>query len=89
MQNYTYDGKFQENILIAGRTECRKETFIQTLALNNFFGKLKKAEWVSYVRLTKKREAEVPTNFSCASDFWYPGSIEELDDLLEELKKKV
>ena len=46
MQNYTYDGRFRGNILIAGQTECGKTTFMQRLALNNFFGKLKKAEWV-------------------------------------------
>ena len=61
---------------------------MQRLALNNFFGKLKKAEWVSYIRLAKKREAEIHINFSCALDFWYPSSIEELDDLLEEKSRR-
>ena len=34
--NEVYDGKFIGNILIVGRTECGKTTFVQKLALNNF-----------------------------------------------------
>ena len=33
MQNYIYDGKFNGDILVLGRTECGKTTFIQKLAL--------------------------------------------------------
>ena len=39
---YIYNGKFQGNILVLGRTECGKTTFVQKLALYDFFGKLKK-----------------------------------------------
>ena len=56
MQNYTYSGKFNGNVLIVGRTECEKTTFMQKLALHYFFGKLKKAEWISGISPTKKRE---------------------------------
>ena len=84
MEKYTYDGKFQGNTLIVGRIGCGKTTFMQKLALNNFFGKIKKAEWVSYIPLTAKRETEIQSNFSCEVKFYYPRSIEELDDLLEE-----
>ena len=39
MENkYSFDGKFEENILIDGRTGCGKTTFIQKLASNNMFG---------------------------------------------------
>ena len=88
MEKYTYDGKFQGNILIVGRTGCRKTTFMQKLALNNFFGKIKRAEWVSYIPLTAKREAEIQSNFSCEVKFYYPRSVGELEDLLEEFKQK-
>ena len=44
MENYVYDGKFSGNILIVGRTECDKTTFVQKLALSNFFGELKKVK---------------------------------------------
>ena len=46
MQNYTYSSKFSGNVLIAGRTECGKTTFMQKLALHIFFGKLKKTELI-------------------------------------------
>ena len=37
--NYTYDDKFEDNILVVGQTECGKTTFIQKLAKNKLFGK--------------------------------------------------
>ena len=88
MEKYTYDGKFQGNILIVGQMGCGKTTFMQKLALNNFFGKIKRAEWVSYIPLTSKREAEIQSNFSCEVKFYYLRSVEELEDLLEEFKQK-
>ena len=74
--------------MIVGRTGCGKTTFMQNLALNIFFGKIKKAEWVSYIPLTAKREMEIQSNFSCEVKFYYPRSVEELDDLLEKFKQK-
>ena len=86
MENYVYDGKFSDNILIVGRTECGKTTFVQKLALNNFFGDLKKVKWVSGIRLNKRREAEIESNFSCEVKFSYPIDEDELSDKLEEFK---
>ena len=54
MQNYVYDAKFVENILIVGRTGCGKTYFTQKLAVNGFFDCLKKVEWVSYIELKRK-----------------------------------
>ena len=71
-----------------GQTECGKMTFMQKLALHNFFGKLKKAEWISGISLTKNREAEIQTNFSCEVEFYYPADEDEFDAILEELKSK-
>ena len=64
MENDVYDGKFSGNILIVGRTECGKTTFVQKLALNNFFWDLKKVKWLSGIRLSKRKEAEIESNFS-------------------------
>ena len=86
MENYVYNGKFSGNILIVGRTECGKTTFMQKLALNNFFGKLEKTEWVSGIELSKTREAEIETNFSCKVDFHYPVDEDELSDQLDQFK---
>ena len=86
MENYVYDGKFSGNILIVGRTECGKTTFVQKLALNNFFGDLKKVKWISGIRLSKRREAEIESNFSCEVKFSYPIDEDEFADKLEEFK---
>ena len=86
MENYVYNAKFSGNILIVGRTECGKTTFMQKLVLNNFFGKLKKTEWVSGIELSKTREAEIETNFSCKVDSHYPSDEDELSDQLDQFK---
>ena len=43
MQNYVYDTNFFGNILIVGRTDCGRTFFTQKLAVNIFFGTLKKS----------------------------------------------
>ena len=87
MDNEIYDGNFVGNILIVGRTGCGKTFFTQKLAVNNFFGKLKKTEWVSYIKLTKEREAEIESCFACPVKFHYPQDQNDLKDLLDEFKK--
>ena len=86
---YIYDGKFRGNILVLGRTECGKTSFVQKLALYDFFGKLKNAKWVSGIQLNESREAEIESNFSCDIFFFYPNDINELADLIEEFKLEV
>ena len=86
---YIYDGKFKGNILVLGRTECGKTSFIQKLALYDFFGKLKNAKWVSEIQLNGSREAEIESNFSCDISFFYPNDVNELADLIEEFKLEV
>ena len=88
MQKLAYDGKFEGNILVVGRTECGKTSFIERLAVNNVFGKLTKIKWVSQISLSKQREAQIQSNFDCPLSFQYPKNVEELDSLLEELKTK-
>ena len=86
MQNYIYDVKFSGNILIVGRTGCGKRYFTQKLAINKFFGQLKKVEWVSLVEPKAEREAEIESCFSCNVEFQYPKGLEKFNDLLKYLK---
>ena len=86
---YIYDGTFRGNILVLGRTECGKTSFVQKLALYDFFGELKNAKWVSGIKLNESREAEIESNFSCDISFSYPDDANELADLLEEFKLEV
>ena len=86
---YIYDGRFKGNILVLGRTECGKTSFVQKLALHDFFGTLKNAKWISGIKLNESREAEIESNFSCQTSFHYPNDVNELADLLEEFKLEV
>ena len=63
------NGKFNGNILIIGRTECGETYFTQKLAINNFFGKLKKEECVSYIVLTRETETYIESCFQCDVEF--------------------
>ena len=86
---YIYDGKFSGNILVLGRTDCGKTSFVQKLALYDFFGKLKTAKWVSGIQLNESREAQIESNFSCDISFYYPNDVNDLVDLIEEFKLEV
>ena len=39
--NYNYDVKFEGNILVVGRTACRKTTFVENFGKNKMFGEIK------------------------------------------------
>ena len=86
--SYTYDGKFEGNILVVGRTGCGKTGFVQKPAVNNFLGELLKTEWVSYVKLDKQREAEIQSCFDCKRDFYYPRNKDKFETLIEYFKTK-
>ena len=86
--SYIYNGKFEGNILVVGRAGCGKTRFVQKLAVNKFFGELVKAEWVSYIKLDKQREAELQSCFGTQLDFHYPRNKEQSENLLEHFKKK-
>ena len=85
---YVYDGKFSGNILVVGRTGCGKTAFVQKLAINKFFRELNAAEWMSFIKLDKTREAEIQSCFECELDFYYPRNKEHFEELLEYFKTK-
>ena len=86
--SYVYDRKLSGNILVVGRTGCGKTAFVQKLAINRFFGELNAAEWVSFIKLDKAREAEIQSYFECELDFYYPRNKEQFEELLEYFKTK-
>ena len=52
---YSFDGKFEGNILVVGRTGCGKTTFIQNLGKNRMFGNdIIEDFWVSKIFLNKE-----------------------------------
>ena len=86
---YIYDGQFSGNVLVLGRTDCGKTSFVQKLALYDFFGRLKTAKWVSGIHLNESREAQIESNFSCDISFYYPNDVNDLVDLIDEFKLEV
>ena len=67
---YSFDGKFEGNILIVGRTGCWKTTFIQNLGKNRTFGNdIIEVFWVSKIFLNKDREDAIRDSFQIKSSF--------------------
>ena len=85
---YVCDGKFSGNILVVGRTGCGKTAFVQKLTVNKFFGDITKAQWLSFIKLNKQREAEIQSCFDSQLDFYYPRNKEQFKELLEYFKTK-
>ena len=69
-----------------GRTGCGKTTFLEKLALNNFFGNIIKTEWISGIDIDKKREAEIQSYFSNETEVHVAKEQDELDSLIETFK---
>ena len=84
--NEIYNGQFNGNILVVGRTGCGKTTFLEKLAINKFFGNIIKIEWVSGIEIDTSREAEIQSCFSNETRVHIATEKDELDALLEIFK---
>ena len=83
-----YNGQFYGNILVVGRTNCGKTTFIEKLGLNNFFGDIIKTEWISGIDIDKQREAEIQSYFSNDTEVHIAHEQEKLDSFIETFKQR-
>ena len=86
MENkYSFDGKFEGNILIVGRTGCGKTTFIQNLGKNKMFGNdIVEVFWVSKKFLNKEREDCIRDCFKDQKvHFSYPQDLKDFNYLIE------
>ena len=84
--NSIYDGQFGGNILVVGRTDCEKTTFLEKLGINKLFGNLAKTEWISGIDINKKREAKIQSCFSNETKVHIAKKPNELDSLIERFK---
>ena len=85
---YSYDAKFNGNILIVGRIGCGKTTFIQILTKNQLFGDIKEVFWISKLELSNNRENNIRDCFENQDvQFNYPNNVEDFDYLLEMCKR--
>ena len=82
-----YNGQFYGNILVVGRTNCGKTTFIEKLDLNNFFGDIIKTEWMSGIDIGKQREAEIQSYFKNETEVHIAQEQDKLDSLNETFKQ--
>ena len=84
---YSFDGKFEGNILIVGRTECGKTTFIRNLGKNRMFGNdIIEVFWVLKIFLNKEREEFIRDSFQDQRvHFSYPQDLNDFNYLIENL----
>ena len=84
-REYTYNGKFEGNVLIVGRTGCGKTTFIQKLAQNKMFGNdIINVFWVSKIFLSPEREEAIRDYFVDQNvQFTYPNNIDDFNYLID------
>ena len=60
---HIYDGKFEGNFLMIGRTGCAKTTFVQNLGRSNLFWDLAEVYWISKIVLSREREDAIRESF--------------------------
>ena len=84
-ERYTYDGTFDGNILIVGRTGCGKTTFIQKLAQNKMFAdNIVNVFWVLKIYLSSQREESIRDCFVGQNvQFAYPSNIDYFNFLID------
>ena len=73
-----YEGQFRSNILVVGKTGCGKTYFLQKLGLHNFFGEIVKIEWISGIKISKTREADIQSCFGNEVEFSNASSSNDL-----------
>ena len=83
-----YNGQFYRSILVVGRTNGGKTTFIEKLGLNNFFGDIIKTEWISGKAIDKQREAEIQSYFKNETEVHIAQEQDKLDSLIETFKQR-
>ena len=85
MINYSFDGKFSENMLVVGRTRCGKTTFIQKHGINKLFGnEITDVFWVSKIVFSSKREDCIRESFVDQKEhFSYPHDLDDFNYLVE------
>ena len=92
---YTYNGKFEGNIVIVGRTGCDKTTFVQNLGSNKLFREINEVYWVSKIELSKEREEKTEesfkdqeVSFQYRNNFHYRNNVDDFDYLTDVFKRR-
>lgn len=81
---YSFDGKFEGNILIIGRTRCGKTTFVQNLGKNKLFGDITTVYWISKITFSEEREEKIRQCFENQEvNFNYPENLDDFNYLIQ------
>ena len=89
IRKYTVDGKFDDNILIVGRTGCGKTAFVQNLGKNELFRGISSVFWVSKIPFSQEREENIRDCFSNQEVFFnYPENIDDFNYLIESFMER-
>ena len=84
-----YDGKFEGNILIVGRTRSGKTTFVQNLGKNNLFGDISEAYWIPKIILSRERADVIRESFDQQEIYFnYPENLEDFNYLIENFMQR-
>ena len=88
--DYTYDGKFDGNILIVGRTGCGKTTFAQKLGKNKMLGEeILEVFGVLKINLSEEREESIRASFEDQNVYFhYPSDLEDFNFLISDFTQK-
>ena len=87
--NYSYDAKFERNILVVWKTRCGKTTFVQNLGKNKMFWEIKEVTSLSKIPLSRERENNIRGCFIDEQiDFKYRNTVEDFEELLKFFQRK-
>ena len=89
-KEYAYNGQFDGNILVVGRTGCGKTTFIEKLGRNKLFGsQINNVFWVSRFVLSEERKELIRESFADQEvHFSYPHDIDDFNYLIENFTRQ-
>ena len=81
---YSFDRKFEGNILTVRRTRCGKTTFVQNLGKNKLFRDITTVYWISKITLSEEREEKIRQSFGDQEvNFNYPENLDDFNHLIQ------
>ena len=88
INKYSYNRKFDGNILILGQTACGKTTFVQNFGKSKMFWKIKDVSWVTKIDLLREREQNIRSCFEVPVKFYYLQNVSEFNVIVDNFIKK-
>ena len=80
LNRYSYNGKFDGNILVLGQTDCGETTFELK---NELFRTIKDVSWLTKIVLSREREQNIRSCFDVPVEFFYPQNVSEFNVIIE------